>query len=96
MKPMQCTCSCGTTSFQTLGAPLFRILCHCTLCQQFHEAPFADILVHRAEDVALPLPVAHIFYGKRVSDAADPYPRHQGYFQSQIAFLKYLRSARRP
>jgi hypothetical protein len=29
-------------------------LCHCTLCQRFHEAPFADVLVHRADDVAVP------------------------------------------
>ncbi len=148
---MECTCSCGATSFQTAGAPLFRILCHCTVCQQFNDAPFADILVHRADDVALPpagavifdtykpppnvqrgkcatcgqpaivileapflprfvtvlrpmfgsdaelpSPVAHIFYDKRVADADDPYPKHQGFFRSQIAFLKYLRSARRP
>jgi len=151
MNPVECTCSCGATSFQTVGAPLFRILCHCTICQRFSNAPFADALVHRAEDVALPpakavnfdtykpppniqrgkcatcgqpaivvfaapvlprlvsiprsmfrsdaelpSPVAHIFYDKRVSDAEDPYPKHQGYFRSQIAFLKYLQSARRP
>ena len=151
MNPVECTCSCGATSFQTVGAPLFRILCHCTICQRFHNAPFADVLVHRADDVALPpanavnfdtykrppniqrgkcatcgqpaivvfaapvlprlvsiprsmfrsdaelpSPVAHIFYDKRVSDAEDPYPKHQGYFRSQIAFLKYLQSARQP
>lgn len=148
---MECTCSCGATRFETLGAPLFRILCHCTICQRYHNAPFADIVVHRAEDVALPpagavrfdthkpppnvqrgkcatcgqpaigvlavpflprlvtvfksmftsdaklpSPVAHIFYDKRVSDAEDPCPKHQGYLRSQLAFLKYLRAARRP
>ena len=148
MIPAECTCTCGATRFQTLGAPLFRILCHCTLCQRFHDAPFADILVHRAEDVELPPagyvdfdtykpppnvqrgkcascgqpaigvftfpvlpnlvmvpksmfrpdaklppPVAHIFYDKRVSDAEDPYPKHQGYLPSQIAFLRYVWSA---
>lgn len=148
---MECNCSCGATSFQTRAAPLFRIICHCTICQRFNNAPFADILVHRAEDVALPPagavsfdtykpppsvqrgkcatcgqpaiarfaapllpqlitvlkpmfrsdaelppPVAHIFYDKRVSDVKDPYPKHQGYFRSQIAFLKYFRSASRP
>ena len=151
MNPVECTCSCGATSFQTVGVPLFRIICHCTICQRFSNAPFADALVHRAEDVALPpakavnfdtykpppniqrgkcatcgqpaivifaapvlprlvsiprsmfrsdaelpSPVAHIFYDKWVSDAEDPYPKHQGYFRSQIAFLKYLQSARRP
>ena len=147
---MECTCSCGATSFQTIGEPLFRFLCHCTICQRFNSAPFADILVYRAADVALPparavifdtykpppnvqrgkcatcgqpaivvftarflprlvtvprpmfrsdaelpLPVAHLFYDKRVSEARDPYPKHAGYFRSQIAFLKYLRSASR-
>ena len=61
MNPVECTCSCGATSFQTLSAPLFRILCHCTICQQFNNAPFADILVHRAVDVALPPSDAVIF-----------------------------------
>ncbi len=51
---MECTCSCGAASFQTLGAPLFRILCHCTICQRFNRAPFADVLVYRAKDVTLP------------------------------------------
>lgn len=51
---MECSCSCGSVSFETAGEPLFRILCHCTICQRFHNAPFADVLVHRAEDVALP------------------------------------------
>ena len=149
MNPVECTCSCGATSFRTVGAPLFRILCHCTICQRFNDAPFADVLVYHSEDVELPptgavnfdtykpppnvqrgkcatceqpalevlaapvlpklvmvprsmfrsdeelpSPVAHIFYDKRVSDAEDPYPKHQGYLRSQIAFLKYLRSRR--
>jgi len=151
MNPVECTCSCGATRFQTTGEPLFRFICHCTVCQRFNNAPFADILVHRTGDVVLPpardvnfdtykpppnvqrgkcatcgqpaivvfaapflpklvtvlrpmfrsdaelpSPVAHLFYDKRVSDADDPYPKHQGYFRSQIAFLKYLRSAGRP
>jgi hypothetical protein len=58
---MECTCSCGATSFQTLGMPLFRFFCHCTICQRFNDAPFADILVFRAEDVALPPPGTVIF-----------------------------------
>jgi len=148
---MECTCSCGATSFQTIGEPLFRFYCHCTICQRFNDAPFADILVYRAEDVALPpmetvifdtyrpppnvqrgkcakcgqpavtvfaarflprlvtvprpmfrsdaelpSPVAHGFYDKRVSDANDPFPKYEGYFRNQIAFLKFLWLARRP
>ncbi len=150
MIPEECTCFCGAASFQTVGAPLFRIFCHCTICQKFNQAPFADVLVYRAEDVALPQagavsfdtckpppnvqrgkcatcgqpaievfaapflpkltmvprsmlrsdaelpsPVAHIFYDKRVSDAEDKQPKHQGYIRSQLAFLKYYWIARR-
>lgn len=58
---MECTCSCGATSFQTVGEPLCRVYCHCTICQRFHDAPFADMLVYRAEDVALPPAGAVIF-----------------------------------
>ena len=148
---MECTCRCGATSFQTAGDPLFRFFCHCSICQQFNDAPFADILVFRAEDVTtppsqtvvfdtykpppnvrrgkcatcgqpamavftapllprlvtvlrpmfrsdeqLPMPVAHVFYDKRVSDADDSCPKYEGYVRSQIAFLKYLWRARRP
>ena len=41
-------------------------------------------------------PVAHIFYDKRVTDARDALPRYEGYVRSQLAFLKYLWSARNP
>ena len=58
---MECTCSCGATSFQTLGMALVRFFCHCTLCQRFNDAPFADIVVFRAEDVVLPAPGTVIF-----------------------------------
>ena len=54
MHANECACSCGTTRFQPAGRPLFRILCHCTICQRFNDAPFADVLVFRAADIALP------------------------------------------
>lgn len=147
---MECTCSCGATSFQAVRPPLFRILCHCTICQRFNSASFADVIVFGARDIslpspetvsfntykpppnvqrgkcaacgqpaievfeapllpklvmvpasmfqsdaALPSPVAHVFYDKRVTDAEDSYPKYQGFFRSQFAFLKYLRSAKR-
>lgn len=147
---MQCSCSCGATRFHADGEPLFRIFCHCTLCQRFNSGPFADILVFRAADVSLPppdavtfqtykpppnvqrgkcaqcgqpsivvfnipalprlvtvpramfgpdarvpSPIAHIHYDKRVSDAKDTYPKHEGFLRSQLAFLNYLRLAMR-
>ncbi len=146
---MKFACTCGATEFQTDGEPLFRVLCHCTICQRFNSAPFADVLIFRAGDIslpppdsvhfqtykpppnvkrgkcaecaqpaievfivplfpklvmvptpmfseeaALPAPKAHIFYDKRVSEAKDTYPKHRGFLRSQLAFMKYLRSAK--
>ena len=147
---MKFVCTCGATSFHTDSEPLFRILCHCTICQRFNSAHFADVLVFRAEDVTLPpretvnfetykpppnvqrgkcatcaqpavevftapilpklvmvpramfrsdeqlpVPKAHIFYEKRVTDTKDTYPKCQGFLRSQLAFLNYLRLAKR-
>ncbi len=49
-----CSCPCGATTLTTHAPPRFRMLCHCTICQRFNSAPFADVLVYRARDVALP------------------------------------------
>ena len=150
MNPSECACACGATNFETAGGPLFRIICHCTICQRFNDAPYADILVYPAKEVTLPpdeavdfdtyrpppnvqrgkcascgqpavevfaaplmpklvmvprsmfssdqkvpQPAAHIFYDKRVSDADDEYPKHEGYIRSQLAFMKYLLVANR-
>ena len=46
-------------------------------------------------DAELPSPEAHGFYDNRVSDAKDTYPKYEGYFRNQIAFLKHLWLARR-
>ncbi len=51
-----CRCPCGATEFTTTGAPLFRLLCHCTICQEFNAEPFGDVVVFRAVDVARPAP----------------------------------------
>lgn len=52
--PQHCQCSCATTQFRTTGPALFRILCHCTICQKFSNAPYADVVVFRAKDVERP------------------------------------------
>jgi len=54
MTQNDCGCSCGNVGFDLLGKPLFRILCHCTICQRFNEAPFADVIVYGASSVADP------------------------------------------
>ncbi|MEL7297889.1 MAG: GFA family protein [Pseudomonadota bacterium] len=47
-------CGCGQVAFSATDAPLFRVLCHCTICQRFNRTDFADILVYRAADVHPP------------------------------------------
>ena len=51
---MECACSCGNVAFETVGHPLFRILCHCTICQRFNDSPFADVVVYGAAAVTDP------------------------------------------
>jgi hypothetical protein len=47
-------CECGQNTFEISGEPLFRSICHCEICQEFNNAPFADITVYRRKDVDLP------------------------------------------
>ncbi|MGJ8668878.1 MAG: GFA family protein [Oceanococcus sp.] len=47
-------CSCGATQFTVRGPALMRGYCHCTICQEFNQADFADITLFRAADVDMP------------------------------------------
>lgn len=49
-----CHCSCGETKFNVSGQPLLRAFCHCTICQAFNQAPYADITLFRTKDVKTP------------------------------------------
>lgn len=37
--------SCGKSKLDVVREPLFRMLCHCTLCQKFNPVPLADIAI---------------------------------------------------
>jgi len=58
MKTIECTCPCRAAKVSIHAAPRFRMICHCTLCQRFNDAPYADILVYRARDIEAPSPEA--------------------------------------
>lgn len=47
----ECQCQCGDSKFFIQGGPLIRIFCHCTICQEFNDAAFADISIFRAKDI---------------------------------------------
>lgn len=53
-KQLECRCECGETAFQTNDSALFRIVCHCTICQRFNNAPYADVVIFRNRDVHRP------------------------------------------
>lgn len=59
--PGHCRCSCGEADFPAPSDPLFRMICHCSICQRFNEAPYADVLVYRAKSVHAPPPGKVIF-----------------------------------
>lgn len=48
------SCQCHETAFAIHGKPLLRGFCHCSICQEFNEAPYGDITIFRARDVDLP------------------------------------------
>lgn len=54
MSVVNARCACGHVEFEIKGSPLFRLYCHCTICQKFNDAPFADVVIYRATDVAEP------------------------------------------
>jgi len=49
---MQGRCSCGSVDIQVMKPAIVRMFCHCTLCQEYNNAPFADVSMFHARDVA--------------------------------------------
>ncbi|MEQ8232108.1 MAG: GFA family protein [Gammaproteobacteria bacterium] len=64
MDRQHCACGCGHVTFDVTTAPLFRFFCHCTICQRFNGAPYADVVVYAADSVtpAAPGTVAFATY----------------------------------
>lgn len=54
MTSSSCQCKCGHVQFSVTGPVLMRGFCHCTICQTFNKAPFADISLFRGSDVSFP------------------------------------------
>lgn len=46
-----CHCECGKTEFTITGKPLMRMFCHCTICQEFNDANFADVTIFLSKDI---------------------------------------------
>lgn len=54
MTTFTCSCRCGRTQFEITGEPRLRMLCHCTICQRFNQAAYADVLVFKSTQVNAP------------------------------------------
>jgi hypothetical protein len=48
-----CQCCCGSTKFAISAPAITRAYCHCTVCQKFNDAPFADVVIYRKRDISL-------------------------------------------
>ena len=44
-------CKCGSVAIATTGKPIFRAFCHCTICQAYNKADYADVSVFHAKNV---------------------------------------------
>ena len=49
-------CSCGNSQFDIQSQPLLRFICHCTICQDFHQAAYADMVLHLSKSVTVTTP----------------------------------------
>lgn len=49
------TCLCGDTEVKLNGSPVMRFVCHCSICQDVYQKPFADIIVVRSSQVSRPI-----------------------------------------
>lgn len=47
-------CHCEVTKLTIRGNPIIRGFCHCTICQAFNQAPYADITLFHARDIHCP------------------------------------------
>ena len=49
-----CHCPCETNQFEISGSPMTRFFCHCTICQEKYQAPYADVVLFPLAGLTLP------------------------------------------
>lgn len=54
-------CSCGECQFELEGEALFRIICHCHICQKYNRDKYADNTVFKVKNIQLTTPENNIF-----------------------------------
>lgn len=66
-----CSCPCGETKISFSGEPLVRVLCHCKICQAVYDAPYADFVIMRSQQIAKPVDPAIQFRKHRSPPAVN-------------------------
>ena len=54
-------CSCGQSQFELEGDALFRIICHCNICQKYNRNKYADNTVFKVKSMQMTTPENNIF-----------------------------------
>lgn len=54
-------CYCGHCKFEFEGDALFRIICHCNVCQKYNRGEYADNTVFKVSNVKFISPENNIF-----------------------------------
>lgn len=54
MSSFRISCECKLNSFEVTRAPRFRVICHCTICQNFNLAPYGDTALYSTSMIQLP------------------------------------------
>jgi hypothetical protein len=50
---IEVSCGCGASRLLIHSEGRARLLCHCSICQRFNDAPFADVVIFRREEAVL-------------------------------------------
>lgn len=64
-------CNCGKSHVSFEGEPLFRVHCHCKICQSVYQQPYADFVVISSKQVAGPVDSAIQFKKHRSPPAVN-------------------------
>lgn len=69
-------------------------VCHAPVFGYLHPAPLPRLLFVPTRNLepatGIPEPSAHIFYHRRLADAADAYPKFSGYWKSELAVTRLV------
>lgn len=69
---LESQCQCGNAKLKISGPAISRGYCHCLICQEFNQSPYADVAIFYANDVEIPDEKIEF---EKFSDSAMALPR---------------------